>query len=148
MKISFAKLGHEECELCIKYEQHPCLAFTIKNPCTCCTAKQKCACCKEFSSAIKKITKKKKNHATCGDCLCSNEHRDTIQSNDDIQEECDGCVTFKTHIQNKTLARSKYSDDRTKAEDPAVSNTTFVSYRKCECSLSLRVLRLLFSPRE
>ena len=59
--------------------------------------------------------------------LFCNEHKDIIHLIEGIQEECDGCITFKTHIQNKTLTQYKYSDDITKVEDPAVTNTTYVS---------------------
>ena len=30
MNISFAKLGHEECEICLGYEEHPCAADSVE----------------------------------------------------------------------------------------------------------------------
>ena len=37
MNISFAKLGHEECEICIKHEEHKCIATESQNVlCECC----------------------------------------------------------------------------------------------------------------
>ena len=38
MNISFAKLGHEECEVCIKYDEHFCLSDSIETKCACCSS--------------------------------------------------------------------------------------------------------------
>ena len=38
MNISFAKLGHEECEVCIKYDEHSCLYSSIETICACCSS--------------------------------------------------------------------------------------------------------------
>ena len=38
MNISFAKLGHEECEVCIKYDEHSCLSDSIEAKCDCCSS--------------------------------------------------------------------------------------------------------------
>ena len=36
MNISFAKLGHEECKICIKHEEHKCTATSQNVLCECC----------------------------------------------------------------------------------------------------------------
>ena len=38
MNISFAKLGHEECAVCIKYDEHSCLSDSIEAKCDCCSS--------------------------------------------------------------------------------------------------------------
>ena len=34
--VSFAKLGHEQCHSCLKFEVHECLGNDIENTCKCC----------------------------------------------------------------------------------------------------------------
>ena len=38
MNISFAKLGHKECEVCIKYDEHSCLSNSIETKCAYCSS--------------------------------------------------------------------------------------------------------------
>ena len=38
INISFAKLGHEECDVCIKYDEHSCLSVSIETKCACCSS--------------------------------------------------------------------------------------------------------------
>ena len=60
MNISFAKLGHEECEVCLKHREHSCPADAVVKSCKCCSKKpvetvDECRCCKEFCQLIGKI---------------------------------------------------------------------------------------------
>ena len=57
MNISFAKLGHEECEVCLTHEEHNCTADAIVNTCDCCSRKKsiddiECICCQDFTRTI------------------------------------------------------------------------------------------------
>ena len=49
LNISFAKLGHEQCEPCLKHEEHDCVWYSEKNSCQCCK-KNSCDCCRKFNS--------------------------------------------------------------------------------------------------
>ena len=65
MQISFAKLGHEECEVCIEFDEHTCPSDALLCDCDCCQhekEKQPCACCKAFTVSEQKKKSKKIPH--------------------------------------------------------------------------------------
>ena len=52
MNISFAKLGHEECEVCLKHALHECEGDKVERDGCKKTTEEECECCKEFTRLL------------------------------------------------------------------------------------------------
>ena len=133
MNISFAKRGHEQCESCLKYEEHACLADSLENPCDCCKNNQ-CDCCKRFTNAkrARKIEKLVQD-----DCDCCKRHQNFIDQMKAEKEKCTSCIEHNCHLERDRNARSSYKKDRLESES-AGSNTIY---------LSLDLQKVLHEPR-
>ena len=105
MNISFAKLGHEECEVCIKYNEHSCLSDIIETKCDCCSSvnqqkkeKNECICCRKYSEAERKKRSQKKKNTECNKisaqavCKCYKVHNEMAQLKSMEAAGCDGCA--------------------------------------------------------
>ena len=119
MNISFAKLGHEECEVCLKYDQHPCDGDRIEMRCDCCSKavsdKEECLCCKEFNRML--ALKPQQYASTEHNCECCKQHQSFIDRKNEAKATCTGCESQKRHLKRDNEARAEYRADRAKSEE-------------------------------
>ena len=118
MNISFAKLGHEECEMCIKYDEHSCLSDSVETKCACYSlvnqqkkGKNECIWCRKYSKTEKKKRSQRKKNTECSKisaeavCKCCKVHNEMAQLKSIEAAGCDGCAKYAEHVQRKIESR-------------------------------------------
>ena len=141
LNISFAKLGHEQCESCLKYEEHKCLSDNVRS-CRCCEKGKRCECCKLFLQSELKMKKKKlvkSGEIKCLEedvCGCCNEHKKVVIAKDKARLECSQCSYQVKHLERTYIARSKYKADKQNSQN---SNSKVSLY----FSLDLQKVRMI-----
>ena len=105
--ISFAKLGHEECEMCLKYENHSC-------------ENEEEVVEGILDELILKIESKEKK----------NTHREDIRKK---SESCEVCIEYNRHLFMAEQSREGYKNDALKVSN---DNTSFfsVDLQRSSCS--------------
>ena len=133
MNISFAKLGHEQCETCLKHEVHGCVASSEHIACKCCKRSKtmQCGCCRRFLSAwtIAKTKNKIVKVVNCdnNNCKCCQSHEYFKEQVEKKKEECNQCVFHKQHLERSYLARIEYKKDKKLSEDPDLTESVYMS---------------------
>ena len=144
MNISFAKLGHEECETCIQYKEHVCPADDITfEECKCCEKKSKmCECCKRHGLNNRKNRLERKSTLNCSIqrnsniCKCCKLHAIITKRKKKEESKCSTCTGHVAHSEKDRKARAAYHSDREFSESGEKEETYF-------CSLDLQKVRML-----
>ena len=112
MNISFAKLGHEECEVCIKYDEHSCLSDIIENKCACWSSVNKQKKKRKMNVYVventlklrRKSALRRKKNTECNKisaeavCKCYKVHNEMAQLKSMEAAGCDGCAKHAEHV--------------------------------------------------
>ena len=124
LNISFAKLGHKQCQPCLKFEEHRCVWYEMENSCECCNKKETsdCECCKKLKSQFmnnpfKKEKSKKKNQTCTEECACCKVHSLLIEERHKLKDTCEECIEHKEHLERTRLARKDYNKDKKLSEE-------------------------------
>ena len=150
MNISFAKLGYEECEVCIKYDEHSSLSDSIETKCACCSSvnqqkkgKNECICCRKSSEAKKKKRSQRKKNTECSKisaeafCKCCKVHNEMAQLKSIEAAGCDDCAKYAEHVlHRKNKSRQCNEQDKMLSEKSTDGKTCFYS-------LDLQKVRML-----
>ena len=132
MNISFAKLGHEQCEGCLGYDEHPCLSDLVDS-CECCAMLKKdgkktpkrakdvhCECCIRYTRNEKKPrTKREKVHLKCVKnlkCACCELHDNMKEKKEAEKLKCERCIEQTKHVTRKMEARTAHDADKAISE--------------------------------
>ena len=130
MNISFAKLGHEECERCIFYNEHSCEADAVGGEWHCLNPEgpkktAMCLCCKrKVLHESKKRNERKSLDNKCL-CVCCKHYLELQEKRNEERKKCEVCCSYKMHIERAGLARACYKADASSFEKKTAPDTYF-----------------------